>query len=237
MMIVMNNAAPAPADVAEITAPGLWEPPAPVRVRGTVAVLAGAAETPRVYERFGRRISAEGYVVGVFEAADAGHATAWLSEQEVAPRVLIGSDAGSLAVLAALAAAATADGAVVAGTPLQSEFAADPAARTACPVHLGVLGEGSARSSRDVAIAPATAAQLASIEVPVLAVHGTADSVSPFADAVRYLGALPHLRIVETVGGLHDALNDTSHRSVAARIVLWLEDLRAGAVITREVAA
>jgi hypothetical protein len=45
------------------------------------------------------------------------------------------------------------------------------------------------------------------------------------------------VEILQTVAGLHDALNDVSHRSVAAGIVLWLERLRAGDVHTAVVRA
>ncbi|MFT4229233.1 MAG: hypothetical protein QM602_02975, partial [Microbacterium sp.] len=71
---------------------------------------------------------------------------------------------------------------------------------------------------------------LAVVGVPVLAVHGGADPVVAPDAAAAYLAALEDLELVETVGGLHDALNDQSHRSVAARVVLWLERLRAGDV-------
>ncbi|MGB3374049.1 MAG: hypothetical protein WBA87_02770, partial [Microbacterium sp.] len=70
----------------------------------------------------------------------------------------------------------------------------------------------------------------AAISVPVLAVHGGSDPVSPFAQSQAALSAIPDLELVETVDGLHDALNDQTHRSVAASIVLWLERLRAGDV-------
>ncbi|BDZ37658.1 hypothetical protein [Microbacterium suwonense] len=74
------------------------------------------------------------------------------------------------------------------------------------------------------------AADLAAIAVPVLAVHGGADPVSPFSAAAAALSSIPDIDLIETVDGLHDALNDASHRSVAASIVLWLERLRAGDV-------
>lgn len=216
-------------------APTVWAPPAPVRTRGTLAVIAGAGETARVYERFGRRISADGYAVGVFEAADADAARSWLVEQEVAPRVLVGSDAGAAAVLTALAERAGVDGAIVAGIPLGGPGTPGAAQRTACPVHLGVLGEAAAHTERTASIELPEPGFLASVAVPVLAIHGGADTVAPFAEAVAYLRAVPALETVETIDGLHDALNDTSHRSVAARVVLWLEALRAGVPIVRSV--
>jgi alpha-beta hydrolase superfamily lysophospholipase len=76
------------------------------------------------------------------------------------------------------------------------------------------------------------AADLAAIAVPVLAFHGSADTVSPISEAGALLSAVPDIELIETVDGLHDALNDQSHRSVAASIVLWLERLRNGDVHT-----
>lgn len=224
------------------TTPAVWSPPAAARVRGTLAVIGGRDESARVYERFGRRISADGYTVGVFEAADADAAARWLAAQDAAPRVLAGSDAGAAAVLDALAGSARVDGAIVAGTPVvrDDDAAPEPAARTACPVHLGVLADASSHATHGVAttaLPPREA--LARIETPVLAVHGGADPVAPAGAAAAYLRALPRLELLETVGGLHDALNDQSHRSVAAHVVLWLERLRTGDVsapIVRRVA-
>ncbi|MFT3797314.1 hypothetical protein [Microbacterium sp.] len=222
-------------------APVVHAPPSAVRVRGALAVVAGAGESPGVYARFGARIAADGYVVAVFETTDAGAAEQWLTAQEHAPRVLVGSDRGAAAVLALVAVAAAVDGAIVAGTPTGAadDAAADAAVRTACPVHLGVLGDASARASAvDPAAEPAApvavpdAEALASVAVPVLAIHGAADAVAPFAAARAVLGAIPALELVETVDGLHDALNDQTHRSVAATVVLWLERLRGAGVDT-----
>lgn len=204
-------------------------------------MIAGRDETAAVYRRFGLRLSADGYAVGVFEGADATAAASWLGDQPDAPRVLVGSDTGASAVLTALAQGDVADAAIVAGIVVDVEHTPTDAERTACPVHLGVLAEQHAASTQDAPVpepveGPESAvglpdpADLAAISVPVLAVHGGADPVSPFAQAQAALAAIPDLEVVETVDGLHDALNDQTHRSVAASIVLWLERLRAGDV-------
>src|SRR5690606_7876786 len=116
------------------------------RVRGTLAVVTGRGERAAVYERFGRRISADGYTVAVFEG-DADAAAAWIPTAD-APRVLVGSDTGAASVLRVLAQGANADAAIIAGTPVDVDDAAQPAdtERTACPLHLGVLATDAART-------------------------------------------------------------------------------------------
>ena len=200
------------------------------RVRGTLAVVTGRGERAAVYERFGTRISADGYNVAVFEA-DADAAAAWLATVE-SPRVLVGSDTGAASVLRVLTQGAEADAAIIAGTPVDVEGATQPtdAERTTCPVHLGVLGDEKARTAPAAAEPVPASVDLAAVAVPVLAFHGSADTVSPLAEAGALLTAVPDLELIETVNGLHDALNDQSHRSVAASIVLWLERLRSGDV-------
>ncbi|MGO2745294.1 alpha/beta hydrolase [Microbacterium sp.] len=195
------------------------------RTRGTLAVVTGRGELAPVYERFGRRLSADGYTVAVFES-DAETAASWLENAD-APRVLVGSDTGAASALRVLSQGAAVDAAILAGTPVDVD-APQPAdaERTACPLHLGVLGSTQARTV-DIATEPVPdAADLAAIAVPVLAFHGSADPVSPIDEVSALLDAVPDLDLNETVDGLHDALNDASHRSVAATIVLWLERLR-----------
>lgn len=203
------------------------------RVRGTLALIAGRDETAAIYRRLGTRISADGYTVGVFAGRDAARATAWLDEQHDGPRVLVGSDTGAAAVLTALTQGDVADAAIVAGIVVDVDLAPTDAERTACPVHLGVLAEQHASAVTDAGSdadsLPATV-DFAAIAVPVLAVHGGADPVSPFLQAQALLSAIPDVEIIETVDGLHDAFNDQTHRSVAASIVLWLERLRTGDV-------
>ncbi|GAB3600582.1 alpha/beta hydrolase [Microbacterium tumbae] len=206
----------------------IWTPAA--RVRGTLAVVTGRGELAPVYERFGRRLSADGYTVAVFEdGADA--AASWLVGAEDAPRVLVGSDSGAAGVLRVLAQGAAVDAAIVAGVPVDGS-AGQPAdaQRTACPLHLGVLGRAEARTDAIVAEELPSAEWLAAISVPVFAVHGGADEVSPFDRAADALSAIGGLELLETVDGLHDALNDQQHRSVAASLVQWLERLRTGEV-------
>lgn len=201
------------------------------RVRGTIALVSGRGERAPVYERFGRRLSADGYTVAVFEA-DADTAASWLAGIDAdAPRIMAGSDTGAASVLRVLAQGSVADAAIIAGTPVDTTASQpEDAERTSCPLHLGVLGTAEARTDEVASETVPDAADLAAVSVPVLAFHGAADAVSPVDEAAALLGAVPDLELVETVGGLHDAFNDQSHRSVAATIVLWLERLRAGDV-------
>lgn len=210
------------------SSPALWTPPA--RVRGTLAVITGRGERAGVYERFGRRLSSDGYVVAVFDD-DADAASDWLAEATETPRVLVGSDAGASAVLRLVTQGASVEAAVVAGTLVDAELDLPPAEeRSACPLHLGVLATEATSTDVSAAEPLPAPADLAAIEVPVLAIHGGADTVSPLPQVIDALRSVPDLEIVETVDGLHDALNDQSHRSVAAALVQWLERLRGGDV-------
>jgi alpha-beta hydrolase superfamily lysophospholipase len=71
-------------------------------------------------------------------------------------------------------------------------------------------------------------ALLAAVRVPVLALHGAADPVSPLDAARTEYAAAPAAELVSLTGGRHDALNDISHRTSAATVLLFLERLRAG---------
>jgi alpha-beta hydrolase superfamily lysophospholipase len=64
------------------------------------------------------------------------------------------------------------------------------------------------------------------ILVPVLTVHGGADAISAVDDALAVYSAIPDAESYVVDGGRHDILNDVTHRSVAATIVLFLERLR-----------
>jgi alpha-beta hydrolase superfamily lysophospholipase len=173
---------------------------------------------------------------------------------EVRPYVLVGSDAGALLaaglvasgqvaqadalVLAGLpvppepTARVTADGAPADGAPAAGSWEAELEARTACPTHRGRLaGQGLRRGAlyEPVPDGWAALADLGRITLPVLALHGAADSVSPLAGARERYAQAPRAELVSIAGGVHDVLNDATHRTVAATIVLFLERLRLGA--------
>jgi pimeloyl-ACP methyl ester carboxylesterase len=176
---------------------------------------------------------------------------------EVRPYVLVGSDTGALfaaglvasgqitgvdalvlaglpaeAVTAVTAATLTTEEPGGADAPLSASWEAELEARTACPTHRGRLaGQGLRRGAlyEPVPDGWESLADLGRIAQPVLFLHGVADQVSPLADARERYAKAPQAELVAIAGGAHDVLNDVTHRTVAATIVLFLERLRLGA--------
>jgi alpha-beta hydrolase superfamily lysophospholipase len=231
-----------------------WTEPDGIAPRGTLIVIPGRGESPELYERFGRRIASDGYRVHAVAdpVADPALATSQVLAvaAEVRPYVLAGSDTGALfaaglvvsgrvtgvdaVVLAGLPALPEPTAAEAAGTdaPLAGSWEAELEARTACPTHRGRLaGQGLRRGAlfEPVPAGWESLADLGRIAQPVLGLHGTADPVSPLADARERYAQAPRAELVSIAGGVHDVLNDVTHRTVAATIVLFLERLRLGA--------
>ena len=223
-----------------------WAEPDPVPLRATLVVLPGRGESPQVYERFGRRLAGDAYRVHVVEAPSAG---ADRSREQIdgllataepeRPVVLVGSDAG--AAYAAHLAARTPtpfSALILAGLPVTP--AAAPArswddeldVRSSCPTHRARISQAGVRPAElfidlpEAWFDPGTPAR---ISVPVLGVHGRDDTISPIGDARAWYARVPRAELVGIAGAPHDALNDQTHRTVAASIVLFLERLRAGA--------
>ncbi|GAA4877678.1 hypothetical protein [Kitasatospora terrestris] len=146
-----------------------------------------------------------------------------------APALLDGPDAADRSAATAVGSS----GVGSSGVGSSPDWADDElSARTACPVHRGLLsGSPEFRPgalSDPVAAELVAAAAAARPTVPVLAFHGLADQVAP-AEALRALARrLPSVDAVGVADGRHDVFNDAAHRSVAARTVQWLEALRAG---------
>jgi pimeloyl-ACP methyl ester carboxylesterase len=227
-----------------------WAEPEGVAPRGTLIVIPGRGEGPELYERFGRRIAGDAY--RVHAVADPVADPALTASQvlaitvEVRPYVLVGSDTGALfaAGLVASGQVTGVDAVVLAGLPTaQAEPAgqarasaesweAELAARTACPTHRGRLaGQGLRRGALFEPI-PAgweSLANLGRLGVPVLGLHGKADPVSPLDAARDRYRRAPRAELISIAGGVHDVLNDVTHRTVAATIVEFLERLRLGA--------
>ncbi|MEU3186145.1 alpha/beta hydrolase [Streptomyces sp. NPDC006923] len=227
-----------------------WWPPSGVAPRGTLILLPGRGEHPLVYERFGRRLAADGYVVRALGTAPDDPAEEVLARAADAagpdpavPVVLVGSDTGALQALGTAASAdlrLPVEGIIVAGAAPTGDAAGAPtesgtsawddelAARTACPAHRRRLSE-DADFERGRLTGPVPAGLLhdARPGCPALILHGEADPVTPVDQARDLAARLPRATLAVVHDGLHDVLNDASHRTTAAVIVLWLERLRA----------
>jgi alpha-beta hydrolase superfamily lysophospholipase len=177
------------------------------------------------------------------------------------PRVLAGSDTGAALALRAgtvggadieagigraepvagtsrrRAGAVLPDAVVVAALPLGPAVTslADRETRSACPLHNAVLADAANldAGALGTAVEPSLLPEPEEVGVPVLAFHGEADAVVPVDDAVEWADRLPRGRLVVGADGLRDVFNDKIHRSVAATIVLFLEELGAGGPVLR----
>lgn len=224
-----------------------WDNPPQLAPRGTVVLLPGRGEDPRLYERLGARLGADAYQVRAvadptrWAAVAIEQVKALLADEELPrPLVLAGSDAGALFAVGLVATGEVdVDALLLAGLPTQAQEA-QPAdwddeleSRTACSTHRGRLAD-TENLQRGALFAPLPTewyerADLAAVDVPTLALHGAADPVSPLAAARERYAAAPRLELVSLVGGRHDALNDATHRTSAATVLLFLERVREGA--------
>lgn len=208
-------------------------PPAGLTIRGTVVVVPGRGESPLTYARFGRRLAADAYHVRILTATDE-HLPAL--DDVTRPLVLVGADTGAARV-AALPGEAGADAVVLAGLPghdrrHDGDWEEELDVRSHCPVHRGVLSDDTAVTRG--ALSSAVPAELldaaygSGSPVPHLLLVGEADGIAD-RDALTGLAkSLPSARLATVRGAHHDVLNDTSHRSVAAEVVSFLEAVRDG---------
>jgi pimeloyl-ACP methyl ester carboxylesterase len=227
---------------------GAWDEPAGGTPRGTLVVLPGRGESAAAYERFGRRISADAWRVRLVPVdLDDLDATRTEVEKVLAdetlpsPKVLVGADSGAT-FAAQLSGSLDVDAVVLAGLALPGSAAVsswddEVEARSACPVHRRVITEDAAfeRGALSRAL-PWTSVTLAPSGRPTLVLHGDADPVTPAADAVAPYADDPASRVLLVRDGRHDVLNDATHRSVAATLVLFLESLRLGPTLPDVVA-
>ncbi|WP_405622905.1 alpha/beta hydrolase [Streptomyces sp. NBC_00076] len=215
-----------------------WDEPEGLAARGTLIVLAGRGEHGGVYERFGRRLAFDAYRVRALgdPSADPSvldEAAKLLADESLpGPKVLVGSDTGArYAARLAADPAPGVDALVLAGLPTtpwtSGSWETEVEARTACPTHRSRLADdpefrrGALDEHPDL-----PDLRLDLVRVPVLALHGRDDTVSPLAQAADAYAAHPGVRTVTFHGGRHDVLNDALHRTVAATLVLFLERLR-----------
>ncbi|WP_433340360.1 alpha/beta hydrolase [Streptomyces sp. CA-253872] len=217
--------------------------------RGTVLVVPGRGETPETYTRLGARLAFDAYRVrvlappgGTLTARDLSDALAGTAPGDggvAAPVVLLGVDAGAVA-LAALYARGDVPGAdalVLAGLPAPGPVVPEAASwdeelgiRTACPTHRGRLtGDvGVRRGALAEPVPPAllAAAYAARPAVPTLVLSGELDPLADHAALAGLAKSLGRARYVLVRGAHHDVLNDLQHRSVAAEVAGFLETLR-----------
>ena len=215
-----------------------WDEPEGLGPRGTLIVLAGRGEHGGVYERFGRRLAFDAYRVRALgdptaDPAVLDQAAKLLADESLpGPKVLVGSDTGALHALQLAAEQVPGlDALILAGLPTTPWTAAgwesEAEARTACPTHQGRLTNDSEFRRGALAEQPdLPEPRLDLVRVPVLALHGRADTVSPLDRALEVYAGHPSVRTVTFDGGRHDVLNDALHRTAAATVVLFLERLR-----------
>lgn len=223
---------------APATTGAVWSPEG--TSRGTVVALPGRGEHPGLYARLGRRLVVDGWTLAVpAPGAGTGEVTGALAGATGA-RVLLGSDTGALRAWE-LAADLAPDGLVLAGLPagdpgpVPADRAGELDARTACPVHRGLL-ESDPDFTWGALARPAPPLPSSALpDLPVLWLHGDADPVAPVA-GVRAL-ARPGDDVAVVADGVHDVLNDQFHRIVAARLVQFLERLAKGARFVEEAPA
>lgn len=214
-----------------------WDEPEGLAARGTLIVLAGRGEHGGVYERFGRRLAFDAYRVRALGDASADpsvleEAAKLLADESLpGPKVLVGSDTGArYAAQLAAEQSAGIDALILVGLPTgpwaAGSWENEVEARTACPTHQGRL-TNDPRFRRGALDEPPALPELRLdlAGVPVLALHGTDDVVSPLDRALNAYEGRPGVRVVTFNGGRHDVLNDALHRTAAATVVLFLERL------------
>ncbi|MFF1449257.1 alpha/beta hydrolase [Streptomyces sp. NPDC058274] len=218
-----------------------WNEPDGLAARGTLIVLAGRGEYGGVYERFGRRLAFDAYRVRALgdptaDPAVLDRAAKLLADESLpGPKVVVGSDTGALYAARLAAEQPTGiDALILAGLPTSpwtsGSWEEERAARTACPTHQGRLTDDPhfRRGALDEPADPPEL-RLDLVRVPVLALHGADDTISPLDRALSSYEGFPEVRTVTFNGGRHDVLNDALHRTAAATVVLFLERLRLSA--------
>ncbi|MDH6219005.1 alpha/beta hydrolase [Streptomyces pseudovenezuelae] len=215
-----------------------WDEPEGLAARGTLIVLAGRGEHGGVYERFGRRLAFDAYRVRALgdptdDPSVLDEAAKLLADESLpGPKVLVGSDTGArhAAHLAAERVPGL-DALILAGLPTTpwttGSWEEEAAARTACPTHQGRLTQDPDFRRGALAVtAELPDLRLDLVQVPVLALHGKDDEVSPVEEALSAYADHPGVHTVTFYNGRHDVLNDALHRTSAATVVLFLERLR-----------
>ena len=230
-----------------MTSISAWDEPDGIAARGTLVLLPGRGEQPELYQRFGRRIAADGYRIrvlpdptGDLEGVTAQLKAALTGPDGAAPRIVAGVDTGALAALRLAATSSVpVDALILVGLPdPERATAGEPAswdeeaqARASCPTHRGLIAnealvERGALTLDRIPQALREQIHLPALTLPVLGLHGDNDAISPIEGVLATYAQLPDAQLVRVADGRHDALNAAVHRSVAARVVQFLESLR-----------
>jgi pimeloyl-ACP methyl ester carboxylesterase len=241
----------------DINAPLSFDGPEGPAPRATIIVIPGRGEAPAVYTRLGSRLAADAYPVHVVndptvdaELTRAQIAAVLSAPGRPEPAVLVGSDTGALfaAGLTASGEATHIGGLVLAGLPVPdasmeaaSDWEGELNARSTCPTHRGRISDGElVRPGALFEPVPDgwfERAALDRVGVPILGLHGQEDPISPLEEVRDAYASAPEAELVSIAGAPHDVLNDKTHRTAAATVVLWLERLREGGPIaSRELA-
>ncbi|MFJ1601432.1 alpha/beta hydrolase [Streptomyces sp. NPDC088261] len=198
-----------------------WHPPEGIAPRGTLLVLPGRGEHPLVYERFGRRLAADGYQVHAFPTGPddlvedvLARAAEAAGPAPVAPVVLVGSDTGALQALHTAAGAGPrlpVAGIVVAGAAPTAPAPAAGAARNAAGVARDEAGPWEAELAARTAC-PAHRQRLTDDEEFVRGSLG-----APVPDQLRS-GARPAVPALVLHGGADPVTPLGQARDLAARL-------------------
>ncbi|MDL9937284.1 lysophospholipase [Gordonia sp. ABSL1-1] len=227
-------------------APAAFDEPTGLAARGTLIVLTGRGESAATYGRLGRRLSADAYRVRIVETGtspvdETRSAVAELLADDSlpAPKIVVGSDRGANLALELAPELDGVDAAILVGLLPRGGTSSGPGdrwedeleLRTACPTHRGILSADPAFTRGTIVGAGAdgsTSGPVPADDVPTLVLHGADDRVAPWRDVLPAFTDRPGTVVRLVTGGRHDVLNDVSHRSVAATIVLFLESLKIG---------
>ncbi len=159
------------------------------------------------------------------------------------PLVAAGHSFGAVVTLfRVLAAPDRYRAAVISGAPLapvadlldaDSSFGLDPGWLSADPFYLDAL-ENDPLAFVDADGATLTreldrawdrfGAELPTLAVPTLAVHGTDDPIADVGAVRAYAEQVQPLSLIEIDGGRHDVLNDVAHRTVAAAVADFVDE-------------
>ncbi|SDO68284.1 alpha/beta fold hydrolase [Actinacidiphila guanduensis] len=184
----MTSASTAPAAAT-------WDAPPQFDPRGTVLLLPGRGEDPRLYERFGARIAADAYRVTVLpDPSRHAEETARQLKEALAgpdgkgparPVVLAGSDAGALFAVALVATGEVeVDALLLAGLPTrQPDGTAAPAADKTAQAAAGAVPAADGQGAQSAADGRTSVASASGTAQP--AGTGAATNASSPGDAAR----------------------------------------------------